>query len=300
MKKLLLLLVSVFITFNVASAACVVNYGPNLNDFTDGMDIPLGCTMKFQVYGGGPYHYVQSVGGAVTYFAEQCTAFPVPGPCTLNTDDLGVGDYWMFDYGGSVYNLYFFQVVPGGGGVGSTSTIDFSFSTSSIIDLTGAFGLGSTTIPFGSIDFGACDVTSININPFATSSLTWGTFNVPSCVLQSVKFIFFGLDGFDTYRITNFVNTSSSTLPFVFFKFVSSALVYINPLTGELINLPTGTSTNVFEVPLFSTSSPTEINIMASTSNLITIPNALDNVFATIEFVAFAITWGLLFRFILV
>jgi hypothetical protein len=190
-----------------------------------------------------------------------------------------------------------------GGGTSTTTTIDATFSTSTLLDVTGAFHMGSTTLSFGAIDFGACDVNSINLNPFASSSLSWGTFSIPSCFVQSVKFLLFGLDGFDTYRITNFINTSSSTLPFLTFKFIAGTLVYINPVTGELINLPSNATTSLnFSIPLFGTSTAQMFNIPIEASSTflsgIHVPVVMDQTMATIEFIVFAVMWGTLFRYI--
>ena len=189
----------------------------------------------------------------------------------------------------------------GGGGGDGTSTISGGYTLSSGLGIDGAFNLGSTTLSFSSIDFSACDVSSINLNPFASSSLSWGTVNVPSCFLQSFKFLLFGLNGFDDYDITHFVNNSSSTLPFIFFKFISSGLVYINPINGELINLSTSTSafTQAVPFPILGHATDTiQVNFMASSSLIsgFVAPSGLDNTLATLELVFFFITWGLVFK----
>lgn len=187
---------------------------------------------------------------------------------------------------------------PDGGG-GGTSTQDYQYNTGALTT-DDIFKMGSTTISFGTIDYTACDVTSIEVNPFASSSLSWGTFNIPQCILQSFKLLLFGTNGFDTYNVTNFVNTSSSTLPFLTFKFMGGALVYINPLTGELINLPNASSSLVFNIPMFGTTTPLHLNVMASSSAIssLQVPEAMDNVMATVEIVIFFVLWATIFRYI--
>lgn len=181
----------------------------------------------------------------------------------------------------------------------ATSSQDYIYSNGSI-NTSNIFSMSSTTLTFGAIDYSACDVTSININPFASSSLSWGTFAIPSCILQSFKLLFFGLNGFDTYNITNFVNSSSSTLPFLMFKFMGGALVYINPLTGELINLPNASSSLVFSIPLFGTSSPVSLDINASSSVItkIHLPDPIDKAASNIEMAVFFVMWAIIFRYI--
>lgn len=181
----------------------------------------------------------------------------------------------------------------------STSTdINFTYNGVGTGDL---FNLGSTTISFGAIDFTSCDLTSINVNPFASSSLSFGTFEIPGCSLQVLKFLLFGTNGFDTYNITNFINSSSSTLPFLTFKFMSGTLIYINPIDGKLINLPQNATTSlVFSIPLFGNTEAQsfKIPIVASSTFLsgITAPPLLDKTLATLEFVFFALMWAIIFK----
>lgn len=181
----------------------------------------------------------------------------------------------------------------------STSTdVGFSFSGVGTGNL---FSLGSSTISFGAVDLTSCDLTSINVNPFASSSLSFGTFNIPNCSLQLLKFLLFGTNGFDTYNITNFINSSSSTLPFLTFKFMAGSLIYINPANGKLVNLPQNATTSLtFSIPLFGTSSAQAFNIpiMASSTFLsgMTVPPLLDKTLATLEFVFFALMWAIIFK----
>jgi hypothetical protein len=112
MKRLFLAILPIFFILP-AHADCVVNYGPNLNDFTPGMDIPLDCTMYIQAF-AGPYHYIQTPApSSETVFYGDCSAFPVESACQVTMESIGgVGDYVMFDYdGGSVTHYYEFQVV---------------------------------------------------------------------------------------------------------------------------------------------------------------------------------------------
>jgi hypothetical protein len=187
----------------------------------------------------------------------------------------------------------------GGGGGGSTTTQDYTY-TNGGITTSDIFNMGSTTVNFAAIDYAACNVSSITIDPFASSSLSWGTFDIPQCILQSFKLLLFGTNGFDTYNIINFVNRSSSTLPFLMFKFMGGSLLYINPLTGALINLPNATSSMVFSIPLFSTSSPVSLNLNASSSilNTIKLPEAIDKTASTIEIAVFFVMWAIIFRYI--
>lgn len=182
----------------------------------------------------------------------------------------------------------------GGGGGGDYTYNSGSLSTSDI------FNVSSTSISFGAIDYSACDVTSISVDLFASTTLNWGTFNVPTCILQSFKLLLFGTNGFDSYNITNFVNSSSSTLPFLMFKFMGGSLIYINPITGQLINLPNASSSLVFSVPLFGTSSPFLIDITASSTYLtgLQVPEPIDRAMATIEMVVFFLIWAIIFRYI--
>lgn len=304
MKILIFFFAYSIFTLNVF-AYDVVNHGPNQGGFSPEMTITTNTILKVQAYVGSSV-WIQDDSGATLYNGS-CTSFPVPEPCWYGPFTTGTYHVFEFD-GASVFNYYNFYVIPysgsgGGGGDTSTSTISYNFATSSLIDVTGAFNLASTSISFGAINFSACDVSSIQANPFASSSLSWGTINVPLCFLQSFKFLFFGLDGFDSYRITNFLNTSSSTLPFVMFKFISSGLVYINPVSGELINLPSEGDTFKQDVPFPTLENPTStisLNFMASSSIIegIHAPVSVDKTLASIELIFFLLAWGIIFRFI--
>jgi hypothetical protein len=186
----------------------------------------------------------------------------------------------------------------GGGSTGST-TQDYQY-TQGGITTSDIFNIGSTTVNFGTVDYTACDVSSINIYPFASSSLSWGTFNIPQCILQSFKLLLFGSDGFNTYNVIHFVNNSSSTLPFLMFKFMGGSLLYINPLTGALKDLPNASSSMIFSIPLFGTSSPVLLDINASSSilNTIKLPEAVDKTASTIEIAVFFVMWAIIFRYI--
>jgi hypothetical protein len=186
----------------------------------------------------------------------------------------------------------------GGGGTGST-TQDYTY-TNGGITTNDIFNMGSTTVNFGTVDYTACDVSSITIDPFASSSLSWGTFNIPQCILQSFKLLLFGTDGFDTYNVIHFVNNSSSTLPFLMFKFMGGSLIYINPLTGALKDLPNATSSMIFNIPLFSTTTPVSLDLNASSSilNTIKLPEAIDKTASTIEIAVFFVMWAIIFRYI--